>query len=172
MEFCRPATWLSQGTRCHQLCDFLGLAISTHICPPNLSLIPVMSDLPITSLPSSPHVHTHAPTPAPRPGHLQSATCICHPRSTLLSLPGVRCQKQAKICPPLEFREIPLYVLKVREWAGAALLQALRVNGPSQAKVTDNTERSVTENSPCVYFFGEFSQDGPASPLNILFFVF
>lgn len=49
---------------------------------------------------------------------------------------------------------------------------ALRVNGPSQAKVTDNTEKSVTENSPCVYFFGEFSQDGPASPPQHTLFCF
>lgn len=99
--------------------------------------------------PSSPHVHTQAPTAAPMPGHLQSATCICHPRGTPLSLPGLLCQKQAKICPPLEFRKLLLYPLKRKEWMGRGCPPpAIWMNGLSQPKVTDNTEKSVTENSP------------------------
>lgn len=48
MKVYKPATWLSQGTRCYQPCDFLGQAISSHKNSLHLSLIPVTSGLLIT----------------------------------------------------------------------------------------------------------------------------
>lgn len=90
--------------------------------------------------------HTHQPQLLNR---LQTVYMI--EPDTVLSVPGSMSER-AQNFPPLEPRERPLYLLKVRKWAGAAFLQSFECTGPSQSQDTDNThtQKNPTKNSSCI----------------------